>query len=79
MVTTTNETTFRPRCPTCEMMVEPQQNQKYLPFCSLRCRMVDLGRWLSEEHALPCKSAEDEPKTNEAGNVVHLPPGWHDA
>ena len=24
-----------------------------MPFCSERCRMIDLGAWFEEEHALP--------------------------
>ena len=24
-----------------------------MPFCSDRCRLVDLGRWLDESHAIP--------------------------
>jgi len=24
-----------------------------MPFCSLRCRQVDLGRWLEETNAIP--------------------------
>jgi endogenous inhibitor of DNA gyrase (YacG/DUF329 family) len=28
------------------------------PFCSARCRKIDLGRWLDEKYAVP---AEDQP------------------
>ncbi len=24
-----------------------------MPFCSERCRMIDLGRWLDEKYSLP--------------------------
>jgi endogenous inhibitor of DNA gyrase (YacG/DUF329 family) len=62
------------------MMVEPERDTKYLPFCSLRCRMIDLGRWLSEEHAVPCKSDDEElEQPNQSSGGVQLPPGWHDA
>jgi endogenous inhibitor of DNA gyrase (YacG/DUF329 family) len=30
-----------------------------LPFCSDRCRQIDLGRWLDERHGLPVE-LEDE-------------------
>jgi endogenous inhibitor of DNA gyrase (YacG/DUF329 family) len=60
------------------MLAEPGISDKYLPFCSERCRLIDLGRWLNEEHALPCEaegdSADDEPSA-----TPRLPPGWHDA
>ncbi len=32
-----------------------------MPFCSERCRLLDLGRWLEEKHGLPAESElEDE-------------------
>lgn len=70
---------FRPRCPTCEMLVDVQMAEKFLPFCSQRCRFVDLGRWLNEEHRLTCEEEEEEESPPTAGGGVVLPPGWHDA
>jgi len=32
-----------------------------MPFCSNRCRLVDLNRWLEEKHGLPYYS-EDRPE-----------------
>jgi endogenous inhibitor of DNA gyrase (YacG/DUF329 family) len=63
------------------MLVDVITAQKFLPFCSLRCRMVDLGRWLKEEHALPCKSDEDpiDATPDSPSGSTQLPPGWHDA
>jgi endogenous inhibitor of DNA gyrase (YacG/DUF329 family) len=42
----------RPPCPICE---EPllEAERRHRPFCSARCRQVDLGRWLGGEYALP--------------------------
>ncbi len=40
--------TQRP-CPVCG---RPAGNGETAPFCSARCRMVDLGQWLSEKHRL---------------------------
>lgn len=40
------------RCPTCENDFEKEASTA-LPFCSERCRLIDLGRWLDEEHGLP--------------------------
>jgi endogenous inhibitor of DNA gyrase (YacG/DUF329 family) len=31
---------------------------KWAPFCSERCRMADLGRWLSEDYRLPGEDSE---------------------
>ena len=32
---------------------------KYAPFCSSRCRMADLGRWLSGEYRVPGPDVDD--------------------
>ncbi len=74
-----NSIQFRPRCPTCDMLAEPGLSDKYLPFCSDRCRLIDLGRWLNEEHQLPCQDGEEEPSETLPGGTPKLPPGWHDA
>ena len=33
------------RCPTCSKLVAASDN--YFPFCSDRCRIIDLGKWAS--------------------------------
>lgn len=75
----TNSIQFRPRCPTCDMLAEPGVSDKYLPFCCERCRLIDLGRWLNEEHPLPCESEGAPAEESDSGNSPKLPPGWHDA
>ncbi|MPZ38540.1 MAG: DNA gyrase inhibitor YacG [Rhizobiales bacterium] len=44
------------RCPICARPVADQ----FRPFCSKRCRDVDLNRWLSGVYAVPGKEDEDE-------------------
>jgi endogenous inhibitor of DNA gyrase (YacG/DUF329 family) len=36
-----------------------------MPFCSRRCQLIDLGRWLDEEHGLPVESDEEEEDAQE--------------
>jgi len=38
-------------CPTCRQS-GPWLTGAHTPFCSERCRMVDLGKWLGEEHRI---------------------------
>jgi hypothetical protein len=38
-------------CPSCRQATE--RSSKLFPFCSERCQLVDLGRWLSEEYRIP--------------------------
>lgn len=42
-----------PECPVCERKVEPRGSNESFPFCSKRCKQVDLGRWLNEEISVP--------------------------
>jgi endogenous inhibitor of DNA gyrase (YacG/DUF329 family) len=46
------------RCPTCQRPIEWSDQFPYRPFCSERCRLIDLGAWLSETHAIPGDAAE---------------------
>jgi endogenous inhibitor of DNA gyrase (YacG/DUF329 family) len=43
------------KCPTCRAKVskDPTRPNKLFPFCSERCHLVDLGRWLSEDYRVP--------------------------
>ena len=47
-------------CPQCSKEVVWNSDNPYRPFCSERCKMVDLGAWASESYRIP-KSAEDDP------------------
>ena len=44
-----------PRCPVCDAAVDPALTAT-VPFCSDRCRTIDLGRWLGESYGLPRRS-----------------------
>ena len=40
------------RCPICEKLFDSDKSDA-MPFCSARCRLIDLGRWIEEDHGLP--------------------------
>ena len=40
-------------CPTCQKSVEWSAESPWRPFCSERCRLIDLGAWLTEKHSIP--------------------------
>ena len=46
-------------CPTCNRQVEWQGNP-FRPFCSERCKLLDLGKWVSEEYRVPGKPVPAE-------------------
>lgn len=37
------------KCPTCQKSVAWTAEQRFKPFCSERCRLIDLGEWVMEE------------------------------
>lgn len=47
------------RCPVCRKPVAPRGANRAFPFCSDRCRLVDLGRWLDGEYRIPGERAGD--------------------
>ncbi len=83
-----SDSLYLPTCPTCGKRAS-EKEIRFLPFCSDRCRLIDLGRWLDEQHSVPCNtsdSADEESSTlisdadsPESRPAVRLPPGWHDA
>lgn len=48
----------RVQCPTCGREIEWSEASPFRPFCSERCRLIDLGAWLSEQRAIPGESVE---------------------
>ena len=49
-----------PKCPVCDATVDLETTPT-IPFCSDRCRLIDLGRWLDEGYAVPVpRPAEQE-------------------
>lgn len=50
------------KCPICQREVE--ENEPYLPFCSERCKLIDLGNWASEKYVISTPLRKD-PSTAE--------------
>lgn len=47
-------------CPTCKAPVTWDDSFPDRPFCSHRCRLIDLGAWASEEHVVPGEELEQD-------------------
>ena len=48
------------QCPICAItMSGPMAEWPDYPFCSARCRKIDLGRWLSERYSIPAEGEAD--------------------
>jgi len=46
-------------CPVCKNLTTWEENP-YRPFCSERCKLIDLGAWASEKYKVPAKKEEEE-------------------
>jgi len=57
---------IRGRCPVCSKAYEIASVGALpsFPFCSERCRMIDLGRWIDGKYAIP-GSAKDQKQLEE--------------
>jgi endogenous inhibitor of DNA gyrase (YacG/DUF329 family) len=55
------------RCPTCGRDFV-RKTSHFAPFCSERCKLVDLGNWLDERYRIPGDEApESEDPDSEEG------------
>lgn len=47
------------KCPQCGTLVKWVPESRWRPFCSQRCRQIDLGAWASESYRVPVDSPPD--------------------
>jgi endogenous inhibitor of DNA gyrase (YacG/DUF329 family) len=55
-------------CPTCGKKVEWTPANTFRPFCSDRCKQIDLGAWAEEKYTIPGATpadAQDDPLADE--------------
>lgn len=49
------------RCPICKKPIsESGDESKHLPFCSERCKLIDLGRWLDGKYQIPLSDSQTD-------------------
>jgi hypothetical protein len=52
------------KCPHCQKVAALAGNP-YRPFCSERCKTIDLGTWVSDEYRIPGEKAADPDEESE--------------
>ncbi|MGR4068025.1 DNA gyrase inhibitor YacG [Halomonas sp. LR3S48] len=52
-------------CPQCQKKVVWSEKNPYRPFCSERCKLIDLGAWADESHRIAGEPALDETNIEE--------------
>ena len=61
-------------CPTCGREIEWNETERWRPFCSERCQLIDLGAWFEEQRSVPGESSDvapDEPEPQSASKPQH--------
>lgn len=58
-------------CPTCGKKVEWKPQSRFRPFCSERCKQIDLGAWAAEQYTI---GGDERPADEPHGNM-HKPGG----
>lgn len=51
----TTQTVPTVKCPTCQTPVLWQPENAHRPFCSERCKLIDLGQWAQGGYSLPAR------------------------
>ena len=46
-------------CPGCGMALVWSTDNPYRPFCSERCKLIDLGQWATGAYRIPQENADD--------------------
>jgi len=49
-------------CPQCGNEVIWGEGSPYRPFCSERCKLIDLGQWANEGYRIPAEDQSDDPE-----------------
>jgi endogenous inhibitor of DNA gyrase (YacG/DUF329 family) len=48
------------QCPRCGQETSIGKDNAFRPFCSERCRLIDLGRWMSNDYCIPDQTEAEE-------------------
>ena len=54
------------RCPQCGRTADLSPDNRFRPFCSERCKLIDLGAWASESYRVPVAEDPADPDADEA-------------
>lgn len=60
-------------CPRCSKSVEWTPANRYRPFCSERCKLIDFGAWATEKYRVPVVEEKDQPENATPGNQPPAP------
>jgi hypothetical protein len=55
-------------CPQCGKAVAWSLSSRYRPFCSERCKLIDLGAWAEASYRIPVVETRDQTEAIDAGD-----------
>jgi len=55
-----NKKPIQVACPTCGKDVAWVPENAWKPFCSERCKLIDLGEWATEKYRVPTQSPDGQ-------------------
>ncbi|HNS21468.1 MAG TPA: DNA gyrase inhibitor YacG [Sedimentisphaerales bacterium] len=66
-------------CPTCKRPVNRPTDgssglPRFFPFCSERCKLIDLGAWFDGDYRIPAKPDEESDESLDVGPDARRPP-----
>lgn len=56
-------------CPTCGKSVLWTPGAAWRPFCSERCKLIDLGAWAAERYRVPVVEDQGQPESADPGEA----------
>jgi endogenous inhibitor of DNA gyrase (YacG/DUF329 family) len=64
------DSNMKNKCPLCKKVIDKATRQVsrkegFYPFCSSRCKLIDLGKWLDSNYRIPVKPEDEEQGTDE--------------
>lgn len=59
----------KPKCPICKEASEQPPANVFFPFCSNRCKVIDLAKWLDGDYRIPAR--EEDEGDGSGGETLH--------
>lgn len=56
-------------CPTCKKEISWTTENPFRPFCSQRCKQIDLGAWAEEKYIIPSTTPTEHIEDQDPNNT----------